>query len=55
MYKVIWAPSSEGVVYSIQPLETPDKVQHVHATMLKPVPVNGPPNHREQASTQQWQ
>ncbi|KAL6490487.1 hypothetical protein MHYP_G00008320 [Metynnis hypsauchen] len=38
VYKVVRAPEPGGVVYSVSPLQDPDRVQQVHRVMLKPAP-----------------
>ena len=40
IYVVVKAPSPGGAVYSVAPLEGPQKVKHVHRSMIKPVPSN---------------
>ncbi|KAL6462534.1 hypothetical protein MHYP_G00289560 [Metynnis hypsauchen] len=42
VYKVVRAPEPGGVVYSVSPLQDPDRVQQVHRVMLKPVPQSPP-------------
>lgn len=41
-YKVVKAPSDNGTVYSIVPLDHPGKTKHVHRTQLRPVPLTPP-------------
>lgn len=36
-YRVVKTPSDGGAVYSIVPLDNPDKIKHVHRTLLRPV------------------
>lgn len=46
-YRVVKAPPDGGAVYSVAPLDNPDRIKHVHRTQLRPAPLATPLPSRE--------